>query len=83
MNRNIPVNQASHSNDDLPQTRKIGPAQQDTISSEKIGHYQLLEKIGEGGFGSVWLAEQEEPVRRRVAVKLIKGASQQGSDRPL
>ena len=37
-----------------------------------IGRYKLLEKIGEGGFGVVYVAEQEEPVRRRVAIKLIK-----------
>jgi tetratricopeptide (TPR) repeat protein/tRNA A-37 threonylcarbamoyl transferase component Bud32 len=38
----------------------------------RIGRYRLLQKIGEGGFGSVYLAEQEEPVRRRVALKVIK-----------
>jgi WD40 repeat protein/serine/threonine protein kinase len=38
----------------------------------RIGRYKLLEQIGEGGFGVVWMAEQEEPVRRRVALKLIK-----------
>ena len=37
-----------------------------------IGPYQLLHLIGEGGMGQVWLAEQKEPVRRRVALKLIK-----------
>jgi serine/threonine protein kinase len=37
-----------------------------------IAHYKLLEKIGEGGFGIVYMAEQEEPVRRRVALKIIK-----------
>ena len=39
---------------------------------QKIGRYKLLEKIGEGGFGEVWMAEQCEPVKRRVALKLIK-----------
>ena len=37
-----------------------------------IGPYHLLQLIGEGGMGEVWLAEQRQPVRRRVAVKLIK-----------
>src|SRR5262245_60439265 len=38
----------------------------------RIGRYKLLEQIGEGGFGVVWMAEQEEPVRRSVALKIIK-----------
>jgi serine/threonine protein kinase len=38
----------------------------------RIGNYKLLQKIGEGGFGVVWMAEQQEPVRRRVALKVIK-----------
>ncbi len=37
-----------------------------------VGCYKLLEKIGEGGFGEVWMAEQREPVKRRVALKIIK-----------
>src|SRR6201999_4079465 len=37
-----------------------------------IGRYKLLEQIGEGGFGVVFMAEQEQPVRRRVALKIIK-----------
>ncbi len=41
-------------------------------SGDRIGRYRLLEPIGEGGFGVVWMAEQEEPVRRRVALKVIK-----------
>jgi len=38
----------------------------------RIGRYKLLEKIGEGGCGVVYMAEQEEPIRRRVAFKVIK-----------
>ena len=37
-----------------------------------IGRYRLLQQIGEGGFGSVWMAEQTEPVTRKVALKIIK-----------
>ena len=37
-----------------------------------VGRYKLLEEIGEGGMGTVWVAEQTQPVRRRVAIKLIK-----------
>jgi serine/threonine protein kinase/tetratricopeptide (TPR) repeat protein len=37
-----------------------------------LGPYHLVQLIGEGGMGEVWLAEQKEPVRRRVAVKLVK-----------
>src|SRR5262245_46694272 len=37
-----------------------------------IGPYMLLEQIGEGGMGTVWMAEQKEPIQRRVAVKVIK-----------
>jgi hypothetical protein len=37
-----------------------------------VGAYRLLERIGEGGFGEVFLAEQERPVRRRVALKVLK-----------
>src|ERR1044071_3381017 len=40
--------------------------------SEHIGRYKLLQKIGEGGCGVVYMAEQSEPVRRRVALKVIK-----------
>ncbi|HZO54716.1 MAG TPA: serine/threonine-protein kinase, partial [Bryobacteraceae bacterium] len=39
---------------------------------DRVDRYKLLEKIGEGGCGVVYMAEQEEPVRRRVALKIIK-----------
>jgi serine/threonine protein kinase len=39
---------------------------------QRIGRYKLLKQIGEGGCGVVYLAEQEEPVRRHVALKIIK-----------
>ncbi len=45
------------------------PAEQE---GERIGRYKLLQEIGEGGFGTVWMAEQMEPVTRRVALKIIK-----------
>ena len=38
----------------------------------QIGRYKLLQKIGEGGFGVVYMAEQQRPVRRKVALKIIK-----------
>ena len=41
-------------------------------ASARIGRYKLLQQIGEGGMGSVWMAQQESPVRRRVAVKLVR-----------
>ncbi|HEX4119679.1 MAG TPA: protein kinase [Verrucomicrobiae bacterium] len=47
----------------LPSLEKAG---------DKIGRYKVREKIGEGGCGVVYVAEQEEPVRRRVALKVIK-----------
>src|SRR5262249_385768 len=37
-----------------------------------IGPYKLLEQIGEGGFGIVFMAEQQQPVRRKVALKVLK-----------
>ena len=37
-----------------------------------IGNYKLMEQIGEGGMGAVYVAQQEQPVRRKVALKIIK-----------
>jgi serine/threonine protein kinase/WD40 repeat protein len=44
----------------------------DEAVGQVIGHYKLLQKIGEGGCGAVYMADQEQPVHRRVAVKVIK-----------
>ena len=44
----------------------------DETVGQKIGRYKILEKVGEGGWGVVNVAEQTEPVRRRVALKVIK-----------
>jgi eukaryotic-like serine/threonine-protein kinase len=41
-------------------------------AGSRIGRYRLLQQIGEGGFGLVWMAEQLEPVTRRVALKIVK-----------
>jgi serine/threonine protein kinase len=49
-----------------------GPGVVDERIGTKIGPYKLLQKLGEGGCGVVYMAEQEKPVRRRVAVKVIK-----------
>src|SRR5712692_932930 len=53
-----------------------GQAQPPRTSTEsratRIGPYKLLQRLGEGGMGSVWMAEQTGPVRRKVALKVIK-----------
>src|SRR5262245_23357997 len=52
------------------------PAGAATVSDEGpgavLGPYKLLEQIGEGGMGTVWMAQQTEPVKRLVALKVIK-----------
>ena len=53
--------------------RSSGPlVSSESMTPKQIGPYKLLQQIGEGGMGSVWMAEQEKPVRRRVALKLIR-----------
>ncbi len=50
---------------------ELGPVADEAVGTV-IGRYKLREKIGEGGCGVVYVAEQEQPVRRRVALKVIK-----------
>ena len=45
---------------------------QELIPGDMVGSYEIIEKIGEGGFSIVYLARQSEPVNRRLAIKLIK-----------
>ena len=56
--------------DDWSVTRTV--ASNEAAVGTVIGPYHLLQLIGQGGMGEVWLAEQRQPVRRRVAIKLIK-----------
>jgi serine/threonine protein kinase len=54
-------------------TRTLEPSLAATDhAGDKVGRYKLLQRIGEGGCGVVYMAEQEEPVQRRVALKIIK-----------
>jgi serine/threonine protein kinase len=52
--------------------RELFPAPVELNLGEQIGPYKLLQKIGEGGMGVVYMAEQSVPVRRKVALKIIK-----------
>src|SRR6476620_1731175 len=51
---------------------QTGAYQTAEVPGTMIGPYKLIEPIGEGGMGSVWMAQQTEPVKRLVALKLIK-----------
>jgi serine/threonine protein kinase len=48
------------------------PAPWQESAGSVLGPYRVLEQLGEGGFGRVWMAEQSQPVRRRVALKVLK-----------
>ena len=53
----------------------VSPDREETVDptvGDEIGPYRVLRRLGEGGMGVVYLAEQSEPIRRRVALKIIK-----------
>ena len=61
-----------HSNTGRLLGEMLGTRTSDEKEGEKVGPYHLRERLGEGGFGNVWRAEQLEPIRREVALKVIK-----------
>jgi serine/threonine protein kinase len=67
---------ASHANADatgpLFPTRLTGGEPAEPEAGSRIGPYRVVRRIGEGGMGRVYEAEQEEPIRRRVALKVVK-----------
>jgi eukaryotic-like serine/threonine-protein kinase len=82
LRRRLDVLLAAHDRPDAAVDRPLAaPAEDVTVTAAPAdvpagaivaGRYKLLERIGEGGMGTVWMAEQREPVKRLVAVKLIK-----------
>ncbi len=57
----------------LEQTRQQTPRRTNAeVAGQRIDGYTLISELGAGGFGTVWVADQSEPVRRRVALKIIK-----------
>ena len=62
----------AHAGDDSLHIRSAPSGSMPETPGKMIGRYKLLQQIGEGGFGTVYMAEQQEPVRRKVALKIIK-----------
>ena len=57
---------------DIADTQDVSSDEMDLAAGQDFGQYRLLQKIGEGGFGIVFMAEQRKPIQRKVAIKVIK-----------
>src|SRR5208282_1606405 len=72
MGTNDRPNDQPQSSDSDSADRTLSTGERGGVAAGQIGPYRLLQLIGEGGMGEVWLAEQKAPIRRTVALKLIK-----------
>ncbi|MEO1370805.1 MAG: serine/threonine-protein kinase, partial [Acidobacteriota bacterium] len=60
----------------------LGSAAEDPLAeSDRVGPYRIVEELGRGGMGTVYLAEQDRPIQRRVALKVVHGFGAQGGSR--
>jgi len=72
MGTHDPRNQPNHASASDSSDRTLSTGGPGGAAAGQIGPYRLLQLLGEGGMGEVWLAEQKSPIRRTVALKLIK-----------
>jgi non-specific serine/threonine protein kinase/serine/threonine-protein kinase len=70
---------AYESSNGLSRPPWLEPLEEGPPKLKSIGPYQLIRKLGEGGMGQVWLAEQTAPVQRQVALKLIRAGVYDGT----
>src|SRR5216683_7389587 len=70
--REHPPGMLGHGGADPLPAQATTPDTSVAVGTVVAGRYKILESLGEGGMGTVWVAEQTQPVRRKVAVKLIK-----------
>src|SRR6202167_6806964 len=72
MGTNDPPNQPNPAGASASSYRTLSTGGPGGAAAGQIGPYRMLQLLGEGGMGEVWLAEQKSPIRRTVALKLIK-----------